>query len=185
MKRKIILFALVILAFIYGFIIVNPSSTEKIYTPIPTDTTSFMLGAMHNHADYNHTYIDDTFKMNLWHLYTGNQDTVSYKPMGWAASDSLFSDYSNYHSDIEVFLRKFAGQENPSVYMKMLMMRPKIEYLCYGQRSEYQCEPVASGDYYWFYAFQQHLTGIQATDSGKQVMHCRTTPSNPVGDNPG
>jgi hypothetical protein len=77
-----------------------------------------------------------------------------------------------------------------------LLHRPKIEWLCYGQRSDYQCENIPSTDPLWFYAFNSNQQGHVHTGSdwrdnttfgnGVMVKRCLTNPTEPdYPDNPG
>ena len=145
--------------------------------------TSFIIGAMDDGFDFNFQYFDE-LDFNLWHKYIGSEEINNrHYPMGWtingAPDDKLFSDTDVYVPQVRGILNNLSSHN-----LRSLMQRPKIEYLCYGQRSDYQCEPVTSGDL-WFYSFNVHETGIQITDSGQQVIHCRTIPSNSTADDPG
>ncbi|RPI17613.1 MAG: hypothetical protein EHM58_08505 [Ignavibacteriae bacterium] len=196
MKQKLtgigLLFFISVL--VYGLIIPAKMSTP----PQSKNAAYFPLGAMHNQIDYDHQYITDPskFGMNLWHYYTGShRDTVrhQWQPMGWSTisgdrADSLYADYNSYWPGVKLFLDKEAGlfhPNDPSFKMKMLMQRPKIEWLSYGQRSDYQCETILPSDYKWFYSFNTHETGDNKLDSGQMVRVCRTMPDFPIADSPG
>lgn len=144
----------------------------------------FLIGGLHDAADVNFTYMG-SLNFNLWHSYVFSEmvDGKSY-PRGWygsnAPADNLFTPKENYTGQVQGVIRGIASHN-----MKVLLHRPNIEYLCYGQRSDYQCDTIPLSDPRWFYAFNDHGTGVTTTDSGSGVIHCRTTPSNTVGDSPG
>jgi hypothetical protein len=118
---------------IIGFIF--PAGIEKTIHP-PPGNNDFILGAMDNSYDPNYGNISnpDVFGMNLWHKYTGfSHDPVidRYYPMGWTDNDSLFSEYSRYENEVKPII-----ESNDNHNMWTLMQRPKIEWLCFGQRSD-------------------------------------------------
>ncbi|MCE1166296.1 MAG: hypothetical protein LWX07_12935 [Bacteroidetes bacterium] len=62
--------------------------------------------------------------------------------------------------------------------MGFIIQRPRIEYLCYGQRSDYKCAPVSDDDDLWFYSFNDHNTGKKINEKNEnseeaQVMYCK------------
>lgn len=174
MKLTVLLMIIVIL--IIGFIF--PVGIEKAISPLPSNN-DFLLGAMNNSAEktYEHINNPDEFGMNLWHKYTiSSYDPVNnrYYPLGWTDNDSLFTDYSNYENEVKPIIKS-----NYDHNMRTLMQRPKIEWLCFGQRSDYQCETEDYVDpYYWFYSFQKHYTGTDTIDNtqygnNQWVRKCR------------
>lgn len=196
-----------ILIFLVTAFILDKPTTEsgKLLLPQQPDTSFFPLGAMENQTDYDHKYITDAtkFGMSLWHHYTGsayNSITNKFMPQGWSAdgkelSDSLFADSSTYWPSVKIYLDKEAGVSDASFKIKMLMQRPKIEWLCYGQRSDYQCEDTQYVDnYYWFYTFQSpnHVgrdeQDVSPYGNNQWVRYCRPHNSTNQGnwvDNPG
>jgi hypothetical protein len=168
---------LLIAAAIIGFIL--PSNTERAYLS-PFDSNDFILGAMNDYVDpgYGHTANPDEFGMNLWHRYTGSERDPSsenrYYPTGWTSEDKLFAPAGTYEQGV---MDKIT--ENANHNMRTLLHRPKVEWLCFGQRSDYQCEDEQNVDpYYWFYSFQRHNTGHDYHDftqygSGQWVRQCR------------
>jgi hypothetical protein len=188
-KSKLLISVFLLIA-VTAFIF-NNSKTEinKLNTPPAlVGTGQFLHGAISNQADYDLQYITDPayFGMNLWHTYSGwryDSSRSQWLTHGWGDDqdrDSLFADSNTYFPAVKNYLDKYA--EHP---MKMLMHRPKIVWLCYGQRSDYQCEPIEDTSYYWFYSFQQHLTGESITDSGHGVIHCRAEGNGPTYDDSG
>ena len=151
---------------------------------------TFLIGMMGNGEDADFKYIDDTLGFNLWHIYPGSE-TIGGKhyPTGWTANDKLFTEGGTYVTEVRTVLDNIEGHN-----MKTLMERPKIEYLCYGQRSDYQCESMESLDdqNYWFYTFQSNQQGHTHTghdwrDSSiygenQMVKYCRINNSTNGGD---
>ena len=67
------------------------------------------------------------------------------------------------------------------------MDRPKISYLAWGQRSDYQCEEAIEDNDYWFYTYGTHsnismsdYTDISSYGTGEKVRYCQSNPSNPA-----
>jgi hypothetical protein len=171
----------------FAFIYINPSSrmSEISLTspPPPVNNNisdSFLIGCMDNGQDAGFNYIIDTLGFNLWHKYCGDTGIGGKRyPTGWvrngAPGDNLFAGYNDYVSQVQGVLNNVENHN-----MKALMSRPKIDYLCYGQRSDYQCEEIPQNDNYWFYSFNvRHPTAEQTTDSGQGVIHCRYGVDNP------
>ena len=184
----IVLFCLATIAFIFN---IKDNTTGYLYDPPPplllpfnnNISDSFLMGSTQDGEDVNFKYISGTLGFNLWHRYCG--DTLiggKHYPTGYvrngAPADNLFADSSEYISQVQKLLDNIGSH-----HMKVLMHRPKIEYLCYGQRSDYQCEPAPLDTGMWFYSFNDHNTGIPETDSGAVVIHCRAggTPHDAAG----
>ncbi len=171
-----ILLGLLTIAFIFN----SSINTEMGYmSPQPNNGDEFIIGAYHDALDWNFQNLDTALGFNIWHYYN-QYDEIGGKhyPHGWTTHDSLFS--TTYIQDVQGKLSVISSHN-----MKALMERPKIAYLCYGQRSDYQCEQVSTGDDLWFYSFQEHVTGDSTTDSGQGVIHCRAPGSGPNHDDPG
>jgi hypothetical protein len=145
----------------------------------------FYIGAMHDGIDCKFNYTNlKTLGFNLLHLYAlGNEfDEVNvkyYPKMFWGECGNIQNDIlkvpvNNFADDIGRILNEM-NREIPG--MRIVMMRPVIEYLCRGQRSDYQCEQVPATDELWFYAFNNHETGKTVTDNvfgnGAKVMYCQ------------
>ncbi len=182
-----VLLGVLTLAFIY----INPSSRrgEVLIAPPPpvnnNISDSFLIGCIDNGQDADFDYIAGTLGFNLWHKYCGDTGISGKRyPTGWvrngAPGDNLFAGYNDYVNDVRGVLDEVSGHN-----MKALLHRPKIEYLCYGQRSDYQCEEVSPNNNYWFYSFNEHNTGIPDTDSGQGVIHCRASGNGPNHDDSG
>lgn len=188
MKSKLticVLLFLLTLAFIY-----NTSNETKIITaPLSTTgfTDSFFIGLMDGGVENGYDKIRDTLNTNLWTKYTEHWNNFGWNTYhnGYVKKDSLTADLnSGYISYVNGVI-----STNGNEHMRSLMQRIKLEYLAYGQRSDYQCEPIPESDDYGFYSYSTHQTGIEEQDIspygyGQKVMHCRTEPENSH-DNPG
>ncbi len=152
MKKRIIFS--VLLGLLTAAFVLN-SGTTAVPPPAPNNNISdeFLIGALDNGWDVSYNYINSTLGFNVWHKYC-DVETISGKnyPTGWihngAQGDLLFTD-ETYISQVQGVLDNINNHN-----MKALMHRPKLEYLCYGQRSDYQCEDIPANDPYWFYSFQ-------------------------------
>jgi hypothetical protein len=160
----VVLLASFVLSFLtLSFILPLSLNTSSVINP-PPDNGTFIIGAMANASD-NFTYINnpDVFNMNLWHTYVDskyNPVSKRHYPTGWNDQDSLFAIENTYAQLIKDKLES-VGIHN----MKALMLRPKIEWLCYGHRSEYQCESEQNVDaFYWFYSFNNNAGGQDVMD---------------------
>ena len=164
---------------------INKTITLPSIPPPVSISDSFLIGSLDNGQDSDFVYLNETFGFNLWHRYV-SINTIGGKqyPSGWinngAPGDSLFADRSIYVSQVQGVLDDINNHG-----MRALMHRPKIEYLCYGQRSDYQCEPAPIDTGKWFYSFNVHNTGIAEIDSGQMVIHCRASGSGPNHDDSG
>lgn len=173
------LFVLAVTAFIFispdnttGYLY-DPSETPPLPDNNNNTNDSFLIGCMHDGVDGNFKYIKDALGFNLWHIYCGDTTIGGIRyPTGWirsgAPGDNLFADSGAYFEQVKKVLENIGNHQ-----MKALLHRPKIEYLCYGQRSDYQCEPAPLDTGLWFYSFDYHNAGITETDSGQVVIHCR------------
>jgi len=175
----------------FAFVFLHPNTEENItpVSPPALQYSEFLIGGLHDAADVDFTYIKDSLNFNLWHSYVFSYtDTVSGKkyPFGWlgsgASNDSLFTPKERYVSGVQGVINNIASNN-----MKALLHRPKIEYLCYGQRSDYQCESTHLDTNYWFYSFNDHpVAGQYGSDyqdntygGGAWVRKCVGNPSNP------
>ncbi len=166
-------------------------NTTVLSPPYNNISDDFLIGAMDNGWDLNYSYISDTLGFNVWHKYAAAQ-TINGKqyPAGWiyngAPGDSLFAAHDDYVYQAQGVLDSISGHN-----MKALMHRPKIEYLCYGQRSDYQCELSNIPENYRFYSFNDHIGQPEEdTEHGAEtwVQHVRPENSTTGGswvDNPG
>ena len=176
MKRKLIISAIVWLT-IAAFYLTK--SNEKANTETVSNTGSnsipFLIGSPDNGA-YKDFFGYSKASMNLWITYS-QYDRVGgrVKPIGWvhlgATNDLLLNEIGEYAGQVQSIL-----DTNANHGMFSYMMRPKIEYLCYGQKSDYQCEPM-DRDYTnltdWFYSYDSSKTGEPIKDNqSTKVMFC-------------
>jgi len=170
MKTKILISLFFILPVVV-FYFSQPDAKETDYTAFNSSVQpdSFLIGSTANGSYQDYAGYKKA-NMNLWHIYEGGSDVIGGKwyPAGWvnigAPNDRLFSDSSQYIGDVQNILRTNADNGLTSN-----MMRPKIEYLSYGQHSDYQCEvlpedPVNNATD-WFYSYREHGPGNDVDDN--------------------
>ncbi|MGV8018507.1 MAG: T9SS type A sorting domain-containing protein [Ignavibacteria bacterium] len=135
----------------------------------------FLLGSVGNgpYNDYN-GYAEAN--LNLWHQYSSyykNPPGSNYLyPSGWNSLDLISNDIRVYQQSI---IDKM--DLNASYNLYSYLMRPKIDYLCYGQHSVYECErgcdeSVNMSEDEWFYSYNTHETGNPITDGTREVVFC-------------
>ena len=134
--------------------------SPKRMIPTTAGGDSFIFGAFDSGWDTNFRYIHDTLGFNLWHMYTGSTEDSNgrNRPFGWTINgaylDSLSDTSSAWASQVDSVLNAVNSNS-----MMALMMRPKIEWLCYGQRSDYQAEETHENPDLWFYTFNTSING--------------------------
>lgn len=116
-------------------------------------TNQFMLGAMDNtFANHSGSYADLLqLKFNYWHDYTAPRSSPTDRGSGWnfiPAEDFYDTPLNIYRQSI---INKVNANTSNNLYT--LFDRAKIQYLCFGQSSEYQCEKVEWGADYDFYSY--------------------------------
>lgn len=183
MRTKIIvsLFIIVVIA-VSQFIkpLKNFSHTNE--TNTLTDSLPFIIGAYANANENDVDLLKDSLGLNMWHTFLketiyatiGNKNY--YRPLGWDTTDILF--YPNNQSNPAVR----AILERNEYKLRTLMYRPKIEWLFFAQRSDYQCEKesfLSNHDYNWFYTYNEHPRGRDVLDDspygqGARVRYCGT-----------
>lgn len=204
MKAKLMISFIFLLSVssLYFYRFSEEKSTTSQQTLISSgDTNQFIIGAMgmggvsgyeYYHPPFSSTinYYQqyDSMNFNLWHKYTIlHVKQPRNLPHGWrevSKQDSLFADSTgDYIQGVKEIL-----EANENHNLKTLMMRPKIEWLCFGQRSDYQCEyiPKDAGDF-WYYSYDSTKTGIDTIDNssygnGARVKYCKYNSSNPGED---
>lgn len=133
------------------------------YPPAPVNS-QFLIGAMSSGDDINYTNMND-LNLNLWHRYTNlNQ--------GWVGitNDLLYENPDNYAAAV-----KSRVSQNYQNGLYTYFDRPKINYLAYSRRSNYQCEVInANSDQsnLWFWAYNTHNIGNDETETDRIVRHC-------------
>jgi len=181
MKTKITVFLILIAASsIYlfsGLVITSKEESKMISNGAAgiTDTIqpgnqngTFLIGALDCGVDSTFQNLDDA-GFNLWHTYSSGN-------YGWTnigvSGDTLYADINTYRTGVQNKLDSISAHD-----MKSIIMRPKIAMLCYGQRSDYQCEQISLNDDLWFYSFQSpgHV-GVDTNDSWQgqtqRVRYC-------------
>jgi len=147
-----------------------------------TDTLPFFVGAYCDSKETNKSILVDTLSFNFWHTFLGNraiQDPHNpskfyYTPVGWNEHDSLYIS-NTVTNDYVINVLQSNGAE-----LRALMSRPKIEWLFFAQRSDYQCEDtssLANKTYNWFYTYKEHQRGGDTIDNspygqGARVRYC-------------
>jgi hypothetical protein len=148
--------------------------------------SSFQIAIMNGGIDDGYARIKGELHSNLWAKYTDSPNNF-----GWVTSYNTNSGvdlldastgFQSYANDV------IAG--NSSAGMNTLMHRVKIEYLCYGQRSDYECESESfyrldnPEPDYWFYTYSTHDSAVSADyidnsayGSGRKVRYSRTPAS--------
>ena len=189
MKTRIIL-SLILISALTAFMFTKPDGAINTFSPAPTNNNlddRFLIGAMNTMNDGGNGYVHyDSIGFNLWQTYLGGMEEISGRkyPKGityWDADDKLFSNIVDYAPAIRDSINTVHSHNNS----RLVLSRPKIEWLCYGQRSDYQCESSNIDPDLWFYSFNDHNTGITDTDSGQTVVHCRAGGSGPNHDDSG
>lgn len=170
-KTKFILSILLIFAVFTSFIIKTipdaPVEQKIDISPVPpgpNNGQTFLYGAIQYLRECNFNNYD-VLGFNMYHHYVGGtfdntlQRNVPYRVYPWITcwpqNDGLLNGVSEYASDVLGKLNDIKLHNNS----KVLWQRPKIEWLAYGQRSDYQCEEVPGTDQLWFYAFNSDQPG--------------------------
>ena len=176
MRTKIIL-ALFILLLTSAFIFEH---SAEYYQPPPVPAghsiaDSFLIGAMDIGYESSRS-VYNSLGFNVWHKYNIGADTQNgaFQIYGWTnliSNDVLTEPVGNYANAV---LGIYNGNWSNNPRMWTIAERPKITRLCFGQRSDYQCETVTpySCDK-WYYSFQDHSAGTDVTDSCQTVRYCQ------------
>lgn len=155
------------------------SANQTAGSPVSTyPDTTFLIGALHDGEDYGFQNLDE-LEFNFWHIYIGGIT-------GWlssgATNDSLNTHINVYGPQIQDILDDISSHN-----MKSIIMRPKVFWLCYGERSDYQCENINLNHDLWFYSFNVSKLGTYIQDipdnthgnkNGDTVKYCHGDPSN-------
>lgn len=176
-----ILFGLFVILVLSSFILFEPSEKNNLppVTSVNGGWDNFYIGAMDMQYESDHSRFD-SLGLSIWHRYINSvysHTLKRYVPTGWTISDSLLADpvTSSYINDVTDKLDEIYNNSSSNNRRKVLLTRPKITWLCYGQSSIYQCEPVPLNDKLWFYSFNNNeVTSQSAIDSGAAVIKCDT-----------
>ncbi|MFZ1320742.1 MAG: hypothetical protein WAT71_04225 [Ignavibacteria bacterium] len=173
MKIKII-FSFVLFLSVILFLFTKPFAQNNSSTP-PSPDNQFLITAMAcGGVDTNYTNIPD-LGLNAWHTYTGPEG-------GWPgiSNDRYDSATSAYSGAV---IQRINDNKNHG--MRSVMDRPKIEYLAFGQKSEYQCEGVSKVDpNFWYYTYDTNEVGQNFQDNtqfgnNQWVRFCDADSNNP------
>ena len=170
--------------FIGGTDHTDNTSSKLSITTIPPDK-QFIIGVMDNGWDRNYIYNVSHLNLNTWHKYTnpneGWIDPNATQPP-WIDPDDVWNgNPSLFGPTVEHWI-----SENNSEGLRTFMDRPIIEYLAYGQRSDYQAEAEHTDADYWFYTYTHSVNGedqinLNINDivdndpnfgNGEKVKHC-------------
>ena len=179
MRTKVFTVSVLIILVIMGFVINNKkvSKEEETKNTINNQTPptmqnnswldKFHIGAVDCDYDYPNNYPHlKQLGFDLWHSYVGEDNSNpnrAYPKQYWAnrfGGDSLMASVSNstYLKTVNDYINQIYGNGD-----KLIIMRPKIEWLCHGQRSDYKCAASQHIDPdLWFYGFQS--PGYSAND---------------------
>ncbi len=188
MKTKITIIFVISIT-IFAFRIINKSEITEISSQLPDPDSTFIIGVLESGAEGRYDRQVDSLGINLWHRYpsgTNNGWITSHN--GWIPFDFTDAEYEDYHEGVEDIIGT-----NRDSGMYTLMNRGKILRLCFGQRSDYQCEEVSMvNPDYWFYTYKNrdnpssdsNKTGRDTVDNsifgnGVKVVRCSTSVDQP------
>jgi len=146
MKKRLLLFLVLLISpfLIYNF---YKPAYETGFTPASPPVTQgedeFLISSLNIGQYSSYNFAIDTLGYNLWHRYLGSEEISGKRyPTGWTGSDLLFADRLDYIGDVQDKIDEIYSYNGKNT--QVLLHRPKIEYLCYGQRSDYQCEAISN-----------------------------------------
>jgi len=174
MKLKLVILSVIIVTSLTAFIFRANVTTEPEITLSPGNPQNpFLIGAMTDYWDLPHHSYYDALGLNLAHVYDGDTiglypgNTNRHTPWGGLFADQLLDA-------VPVGSLQWAiGDINPHNNSKFMWMRPKIEWLCYGQSSIYKA--YQDNPDLWFYAFNTTDGDIQIDSlagNNEHVLHC-------------
>ena len=182
----IVLFVLSI--FVLSFRMLNNIAVDATGSLHSYPDSSFITGVLESGAEGRFNRLTDSLGTNLWHRYPDGYAGWITSHHNWSKFDSLNAPYSVYGQRIRELI-----EMNQDSGMYTLMNRLKILKLCFGQRSDYQCEKQSMADAdYWFYTYSNrdnqsqdsNRTGRDTVDNtqfgnGAKVVQCRTGTDQP------
>jgi hypothetical protein len=163
MKKKLLLSILLCVCASTVFFSFKEESKNIYIAPVSSISNTnpvndiFLIGVMNGGGDNGYNRLTNELHTNTWHRYPsyGSSDLGWYTfHNNYTAVDYLTSNIQNYENYV---LNVLDG--NNSAGMKTLMHRIKIDYLAYGQRSDYEAVSesyyLANDPYgdYWFYTY--------------------------------
>jgi hypothetical protein len=174
--------------FVLSFRMLEHNSSQTTASQHPHPDSVFMIGVLESGAEERFDRLTDSLGTNLWHRYPGPDGWITVHN-GWDnVYDSLNAPLSVYGDRI-----KHVIEVNRDSGMYTLMNRGKILKLCFGQRSDYQCEKQSMADPdYWYYTYanrdsqtqDSNRTGRDTVDNsqfgnGAKVVQCRSGTDQP------
>ncbi|MBZ0202070.1 MAG: hypothetical protein K8I03_03540 [Ignavibacteria bacterium] len=197
-NKQIWLFIILLLSPVLIYNFYKPALTEETQppsTPAPYENHNiydkFILGAMDEETGaHNQGYsTTDSLELNISHAYTSAQwlninGINRYVPKGRTPSDLMLSNVDSYKLEVTNYLKNIYTHNG----RRSITQRPKIQWLCYGQSSVYQAEPIPAGNDLWFYSYNHNDVGDTVRDGHRTVIYCRPANSTNQGnwvDNPG
>jgi hypothetical protein len=176
MKIKLVLSVILVLSVALFFYsrskaIENEKQTPSVNTS--NGPNEFLIGAFANGKFCDFSGMSP-LNFNLWQRYLDYKVVNGYRyPVGWNAKDTLGAPYWDYMQSVKDTIKRNADNGYYSI-----MQRPKIYYLAYGQRSDYQCESMSTSQTEWFHSYLTHQTGNDVPDSGDTVKYCDVNSDN-------
>ena len=173
---------------VLSFRMLTESSEQSGASQLTHPDSVFIIGVLESGAEERFDRLTDSLGTNLWHRYPGLNGWITVHN-GWDnVYDSLNAPLSIYGDRIRHVI-----EENQDSGMYTLMNRGKILKLCFGQRSDYQCEKQSMADPdYWFYTYtnrdsqtqDSNRTGRDTVDNsqfgnGAKVVKCRSGTDQP------
>jgi len=188
MKTRILVSSILIMAVagLMSFKYLSNSSPEPVKNLADSisHTERFLIGSMETIGDSQYNYVHyDSLGLNLWQAYlhhTESSNGIVYPKGQMSSGDTLFAPVNSYSAELQSEMADIYSHNET----RLLMTRPKIEWLCYGQRSDYQCEQDHIDAMLWFYSFQTagHVGGVDSNDNrygnGAWVRYFRSQNSN-------
>jgi len=192
-KKGLIFFFPVFLSLFIFYSFYSPGTVKNVSPPPPPPVQNnniwdkFILGAMSEEWDYQWNYThSDQLELNVSHIYN-YFDSIAWNggyrltPIGRTNNDKLLTPINNYKTEVTGYLKDIYDNHNGR---RSITMRPKIAWLCYGQSSIYEAEPIDPGNDLWFYSFNEN-TGTTVRDNeyggGHDVLQCSISQLGPNG----
>jgi hypothetical protein len=138
----------------------------------------FLITAMHSGADSSnintgcnpdfsqnlYSILRDTLRFNAWHRYGC-----------WFDNDVPLGNIGVISQGITNTLT-----QNNQHGLRTIFDRPISRYVCYGQRSDYECEKISQYNDYYFHSFKNSITNTYVSDfadynfngAGAKVKYC-------------
>jgi len=134
-------------------------SLKSVYSQGTSYTAPFRISALDN-AYGDIVDPNNQIKFNFWHKYAVPRTLSGGEPLGkgWngfgTPSSPITQDF--FETPVSVYKQSIINKilDNSNVnHLYTQLDRPKIEYLAFGQSSEYQCENISVSADYGFYAY--------------------------------